>query len=163
MRTLLVLTLAVLVLGGPSWAQGQGQQRPQRPQLTAEQRQKLQEARDRFAREAIDLRAAVAKERLELRRLLRAENPNMAQVESQLRRLSEAEARLRMARIRFQQEVRQIVGPEQYARFRAMWREDFRERPHPRMRPLIRERIMRFRAPGPGLRMQPEPPDREGF
>ncbi|MCS7082696.1 MAG: periplasmic heavy metal sensor [Bacteroidota bacterium] len=112
---LIVASALVLAMHEPTWAQGTGQTPPL---LTAEQRQRVQEARDRFRREAIDLHAALQRERLELERLLRAENPDMARVEAQLRRISEAETRLRMARIRFGQELRQIVGPEQYQRLR---------------------------------------------
>ncbi len=84
--------------------------------LSDDQKSKLKELAFKTKKEMIDLRASVQKARLELKELVRSEDPNLREIKRQLDALAAAQADLRYKRIASMLEAREILTPEQRKR-----------------------------------------------
>lgn len=81
--------------------------------LTPEQQRKMADAHERMQRQGIQLEADLRIARLDMEKLMRAEQPDRAAIEAQVDRISGIEAALQKARIATQLEARSILTPEQ--------------------------------------------------
>lgn len=102
--------------------------------LTDDQKQRLADIRDRQMRRGIQARADLALERLDLRKLVRANPPSQSAIDAQIDRIARTRADLAKGRIAAMLEMRNVLTPAQ--------------------RKLLRERIGRMAGrgmrPGPG-------------
>jgi Spy/CpxP family protein refolding chaperone len=105
----------------------------QRLDLTDAQREKLRGIHDQAARRQIELRAKIATARLDLRKLMRADKPDLAAINAQIDRLAQWRAGAEKARVAAMLEARGVLTPDQ----RRMLREGPRMRG--RMRPGMKD------------------------
>jgi Spy/CpxP family protein refolding chaperone len=81
--------------------------------LTDAQKEKLGDLRERQLRKGIQARADLALARLDLRKLLRGERPNLTAVDAQIDRIARLRADLAKSRIATLLEMRSLLTPEQ--------------------------------------------------
>lgn len=86
--------------------------------LTREQRDRLADLRDKQARVAIRARADLATAGLDMRRLMRAENPDRAAINRQIDRMAQLRAEMAKARIAGMLDMRSVLTPEQREKLR---------------------------------------------
>ncbi len=86
--------------------------------LTKEQRDRLADLRDKQARAAIRARADLATAGLDLKRLLRAENPDRAAINRQIDRMAQLRAEMAKARVAGMLDMRAVLTPEQREKLR---------------------------------------------
>jgi len=99
--------------------------------LTAEQREKLVEIRDREQRKAIESRAQLETAGLDLRKLMRAESPSQTQINGQIDRIAKMRGDLQKSRVGAMIEARGLLTADQ----RAKLKEARTARPAPAPRP----------------------------
>lgn len=119
--------------------------------LTDEQRKKLQDINFNTEKAAITERAAMQVQRLELKRLMRAENPDRAAIDKKIQEISQARTALMKTRANELLDVRAVLTKEQ----RDKIRETIQRRPRP-----MRQQGMN----GPGMMrrgMNPPPGQRQ--
>ena len=115
-RLMLVVALSLLAVG---FSYGQDWDNPEilkRLNLDEEQTEKVREIFERTEKEIREARLEIDVLRAELRRLLFQEQVDMREVERMLRRSLEWELKERMAQIRRQVELRELLGDSKYAR-----------------------------------------------
>jgi len=88
--------------------------------LTAEQKQKLENLRDEFQAQNVDRRSSVQKAKLEVRRLLKQDVVDRDALMKAVEAEGAADLALRKARIEHLLKVRDIVGPENAERLREL-------------------------------------------
>jgi Spy/CpxP family protein refolding chaperone len=103
----------------------------ERLDLTADQREKLVEIRDREQRKAIESRAQLETAGLDLRKLMRAESPSQTQINGQIDRIARMRADLQKSRVGAMIEARGLLTADQ----RAKLKEARTARPAPAPRP----------------------------
>jgi Spy/CpxP family protein refolding chaperone len=101
-------------MGG--WGQGMGAGL----QLTDEQRDRMREIRDRQMRRGIEARADLALARLDLRKLMQADRPELTAIDAQIDRVARMRSDLAKSRVASMLEVRDVLTPEQFRRMRDM-------------------------------------------
>jgi len=87
--------------------------------LTDEQRQKLEDVRYRHQKKVIPMQSDLRLAALDLRHLMRAENPDARAIDAQIDRIASMRASVGKERVASMLEARAILTPEQ----RKMWRE----------------------------------------
>ena len=88
--------------------------------LSDAQRDKMADIRDRQQRKGIQARADIALAELDLRKLMRAENPDGRAIDAQIDRLAALRAGLHKARVAAMLERRAVLTPEQRKKLREM-------------------------------------------
>ena len=86
--------------------------------LTAEQRDKIADLHDRQARKVIGMRSEIRIAGLDLRKLLRAEQPNRVAIDGQIDKIAKLRADLRKAQVGTMLEIRAVLTPEQRKKLR---------------------------------------------
>jgi len=86
--------------------------------LTREQRDKLAELRERRQRAAIRGRADLETAGLDLRKLLRAENPDRAAIGRQIDRIAMMRAEMQKGRVNAMLDMRAVLTPDQREKMR---------------------------------------------
>ncbi len=86
--------------------------------LTADQRQKLEEVRDRQMRKAIRARADLQIAKLDLRALMRSESPDGRAIDAQIDKIAGLRASLRKSQVAAMLEARAVLTPEQPKQWR---------------------------------------------
>ncbi|MCF7824295.1 MAG: Spy/CpxP family protein refolding chaperone [Candidatus Marinimicrobia bacterium] len=86
--------------------------------LTADQEKQMQELRFDHDSRMIDLKAKLQAERLEMRKLMAADEPNEKKIYGQIEKISTAEVKIEKARIDHKLAVRKILTAEQLKIFR---------------------------------------------
>ncbi len=114
---------------GPHAFHGQGSESPramqghemmmERLKLTDEQKKKMEDIHYQHRRKAIATRAEIATARLDLGRLMRAEDPEERAIDTQIDRMGQLRTGLAKDRIAEMLEARALLTPEQ----RKTWRE----------------------------------------
>ena len=84
--------------------------------LSPDQQKRMADAHERLERQRIQTGADLRIAQLDLEKLMRAENPDRAQIEAQIDRIAGLEATMKKAHIATQLEVRSILTPEQVRR-----------------------------------------------
>jgi Spy/CpxP family protein refolding chaperone len=87
--------------------------------LTEAQRKKLADIRDQHAKTAINQRASVELAALELRKLMRADKPDVGAVERQIDKIASLRATLTKNRVTGMLEARALLTPEQLEKLRS--------------------------------------------
>lgn len=106
--------------GGPGMRGGAGMRRRLEDlDLTDAQRKKLAEIRDTHARTAINQRASVELASLDLRKLMRADKPDVGAIERQIDKVSSLRAALTKNRVTGMLEARALLTPEQLEKLRS--------------------------------------------
>lgn len=113
--------------------------------ISADQAAKFEAQRTAFAKAMIRNRADLQLKRLELAEILRAENPDRAQLDKKLRELEDSRFAARKASIDHRLALRALFPPEQRQKMQA----------------AVRQRLSRGAGPGV-FRPQPAPPKRPG-
>ncbi len=131
----------------------------ERLNLSKEQKSQIEKLRTDFQKQQIAQRAKIQTAAVELRQLLRAENPDKAAIEKKINELAQLRAQLSTARVNQMLNVRKILTPEQQQMIRDAVKErvrgHFMERQHrmrefgPRFRGRFEGRMGGF---GPGMR-----------
>ncbi len=85
--------------------------------LTAEQKEKLANLRLEFLEKTLELRTQVAKDRLEIQKLLLEESPNLARVYELVDETSSARAEIQKKAIEFGLEAKDVLTQEQLEKF----------------------------------------------
>jgi Spy/CpxP family protein refolding chaperone len=116
----------------------------ERLNLSKEQKSQIEKLRADFQKQQIAQRAKIQTAAVELRQLLRAENPDKAAIEKKINELAQLRAQLSTARVNQMLNVRKILTPEQ----QQMIREAVKER----VRGRFMERQHRMREFGPRFR-----------
>lgn len=116
----------------------------ERLKLSDDQKNQIEKLRTDFQKQQISQRAKVQTAAVELRQLLRAENPDKAAIEKKINEVSQLRAQLQTARVNHMLNVRKILTPEQ----QKMIREAVKERVQSR----FMERRHRMREFGPRFR-----------
>ena len=117
MKRLMLFVLMGLLAGGLTY--GQDWDIPEvleRLDLDEEEVEKIREIFERTEREIREARLEIDVLRAQLRKLLFEEQVNMREVERMLRQSLEWELKERMAQIRRQVELRELLGDAKYAR-----------------------------------------------
>ena len=105
---------------GPGMRGGFGMQRRiEDLDLTEAQRKKLAEIRDTHAKTAINQRASVELAALDLRKLMRADKPDVGAVERQIDKIASLRAALAKNRVSGMLEARALLTPEQLEKLRS--------------------------------------------
>jgi Spy/CpxP family protein refolding chaperone len=91
--------------------------------LTDEQREKILDLQTEARKEIIRKRAEVATLKVDLRALLRQDEPDMAEVEDLVRRIARIKGDIRAREIRLRLEIRKLLTPEQREELKEMRRE----------------------------------------
>ena len=115
-RVLLIVVLALLTVG---FSYGQDWDNPEfleRLGLNEEEAQRIREIFEETEREIRKARLEIDVLRAQLRKLLFEEQVNMREVERMLRQSLDWELKERMAQIRRQVELRELLGDAKYAR-----------------------------------------------
>ena len=81
--------------------------------LTATQKDRLEDVRDQHRRKAIAMRADLEVARLDMRKLMRADQPDRRAIEAQIDRTSAMRAELQKARMAALLDARAILTPQQ--------------------------------------------------
>ena len=81
--------------------------------LSENQKERIAEVRESHQRERIQTQADLRLARLELRKLMRAEDPNQDAIDDQIDRMSSIRAEMMKSRVDQRLEVREILTPEQ--------------------------------------------------
>jgi Spy/CpxP family protein refolding chaperone len=97
---------------------GMGMGAFERLDLTTEQRERIAEIREREAREAIESRAQLETAGLDLRKLMRDEDPDVGRINAQIDRISKMRAELQKSRVGAMLEARNVLTDEQRAKLR---------------------------------------------
>jgi len=109
-------------MGGPAARLGMRRamlaMRLARLDLSDAQRSRLATIRDRQQRKAIQARADLAIARLDLRALLRADNPQGGAIDAQIDRIARMRAELAKSRVAAMLEGRSVLTPEQREQLR---------------------------------------------
>jgi len=84
--------------------------------ITAEQRQKLEDIRFNIEKESIQRRAAIQVQRMELQRLVDADNPDRAAVDKKIQEAAQEEAALLRATINARLNAKAVLTAEQRAK-----------------------------------------------
>ena len=108
---------------GPRGMGGWGPGMAQALQLSDSQREKLRDIRERQMRRGIQARADLALARLDLRKLMRADRPELGAINGQIDRVARIRTELAKARVASMLEARALLTPEQRQKMR-----EFRER-----------------------------------
>lgn len=117
---LLLLPAAVSAEPGQGRRMGRGSGMGLRGvELTAEQRQKLDEIRVNLAKEIEPLRAEVKVKQVELEALWRAEKPDAKKVIAKVREISGVREKLAVVRANFRLAMHNLLTPEQRAKLAA--------------------------------------------
>ncbi|MGH2569310.1 MAG: Spy/CpxP family protein refolding chaperone [Bacteroidota bacterium] len=95
--------------------------------LSDDQRNQIEKLRTDFQKQQIPQRGKVETAQIELRELLRAENPDKAAIEKKINELAQLRAQLSVARVNQMFAVRNVLTPEQQKMIRDGMRERFRE------------------------------------
>lgn len=106
--------------------------------ITEEQRNKLEDIAFNARKAAIQARSNLEVYRLELTRLMRADNPDRSAIDKKLQEVAQAEAALRRSMINSFLDTRNVLTKEQ------------RDKVREGMQKLIRERTQRMQQRGPG-------------
>jgi Spy/CpxP family protein refolding chaperone len=132
--------------------------------LTEEQRKKIEDIAFNAEKSAIPQRAALQVQRLELRRLMRADNPDRPAIEKKIQEIAQAQTALSRTRINTMLDVRGVLTKEQ----RDKIRDRLSMQPGPQrnaqdMRPMMRQRMQGMHqgppaAPSPQPQQPPRPP-----
>lgn len=96
----------------------------ERLKLSDDQHNQIEKLRTEFQKQQIGQRAKVQTARVELRQLMRADNPDKAAIEKKINEVSQLGAQLQVTRVNRLLAVRKILTPEQ----QKMIREGVRER-----------------------------------
>ena len=86
--------------------------------LSENQRERIAEVRESHQRERIQSQADLKLARLELRKLMRAEDPDQDAIDDQIDRMSSIRAEMMKSRVGQRLEVREILTPEQLNQLR---------------------------------------------
>ena len=81
--------------------------------LTNDQQAQISKLRVQYEKDVIDLRASIAKARIDLRELLSAENYNRALVEKKMREISDLSVTLKLKRLDQWEAINKVLTPEQ--------------------------------------------------
>ncbi len=81
--------------------------------LTNEQQAQISKLRVQYEKDVIDLRASIAKARIDLRELLSAENYNRALIEKKMREISDLSLTLKLKRLDQWEGINKVLTPEQ--------------------------------------------------
>jgi Spy/CpxP family protein refolding chaperone len=103
--------------GGPGMGEGRGMMAQLK--LTDDQVKKIAEIRDRHERSSIKLRADLETARLDMRKLISADEPDRKAIEMQIDRSSQIRASLAKERMAGMLDMRTVLTPEQ----RKQWRD----------------------------------------
>lgn len=106
--------------GGPGMADGKGMM--EQLKLTDDQMKKIEEIRDRHQRNAIKMRADLETARLDMRKLMQADEPDRKAIESQIDRSSQIRANLAKERMAGLLDTRAVLTPEQRKQWKDMHR-----------------------------------------
>jgi Spy/CpxP family protein refolding chaperone len=106
--------------GGPGMADGKGMM--EQLKLTDDQIKKIAEIRDRHERNAIKMRADLETARLDMKKLLQADEPDRKAIETQIDRSSQLRANLAKERMAGMLDMRAVLTPEQRKQWRDMHR-----------------------------------------
>jgi Spy/CpxP family protein refolding chaperone len=116
----------------------------ERLNLSKEQKSQIEKLRADFQKQQIAQRAKVQTAAVELRQLLRAEDPDKAAIEKKINELAQLRAQLQTARVNHLLNVRKILTPEQ--------QKMIRDAVEKRVRGHFMERQHRMREFGPRFR-----------
>lgn len=116
----------------------------ERLNLSDEQKNQIEKLRTDFQKQQIGQRAKVQTAAVELRQLLRAENPDKAAIEKKINEMAQLRAQLQISRVHQMLNVRKVLTPEQ----QKMVREAVKER----VKGHMMERRHRMREFGPRFR-----------
>ena len=99
----------------PGAGRGAGRAQELRAKLnvTQDQKTRLADIRDRQAREAIPIQGDLRLAHLDMRRLMRADKPDLRAIEAQIDKISGLRARLQKARVASRLEARALLTPAQ--------------------------------------------------
>jgi Spy/CpxP family protein refolding chaperone len=152
-----ILTLVVLPLFVASVALSQ--ERPRRPEgamvgprllerlnLNNDQKSQIEKLRAEFQKQQIAQRAKVQTARVELRQVLRAENPDKSAIEKKINEVAQLNAQLQTARVNHLLNVRKVLTPEQQKMIREAVRERVKKGFFQRRLQMMREFGPRFRG-----------------
>lgn len=121
-----------------------GQRLMERLNLSDDQKNHIEKLRTDFQKQQIGQRAKVQTAAVELRQLLRAENPDKAAIEKKINEVSQLRAQLQTARVHHMLNVRKVLTPEQ--------QKMVREAVKGRVKGRLMERRQRMRELGPRFR-----------
>jgi Spy/CpxP family protein refolding chaperone len=133
MSTVQSLIVAILVSATSLLAQEQPMKRPEgqpggpmaeRMKLSDDQRNQIQKIRTDFQKQQISQRSKLETSRLELRELMRADNPDKAAIEKKINEVSQLGAQSRIGSFNQMLAIRKVLTPEQ----QKMMREGMRMR-----------------------------------
>jgi Spy/CpxP family protein refolding chaperone len=110
--------------------------------LSPEQQQRVRDIRRRYAQQLLDMRQSVEERRDALREAIYGETLDPQRVEQLLREFLERQAALVRLETQLELEFRQVLTPEQLAKFRQIQSEELAIR---RMRRELRQREERLR------------------
>lgn len=99
---------------GPGVGRGPGgEELRARLNLSDDQRKRLADIRDRQAREAIPIQGDLRLAQLDMRKLIRADKPDLRAIEAQIDKVSALRARLEKSRVAHRLEARAVLTPAQ--------------------------------------------------
>lgn len=132
----------------------------ERLNLSDDQKNQIEKLRTDFQKQQIAQRAKVQTAAVELRQLLRAENPDKAAIEKKIQEVAQLRAQLQTARVNHMLNVRKVLTPEQQKMVREAVKERARGWFMERRQRMMREFGPRFRGRfegrmdgfGPGMR-----------
>ncbi len=122
--------------------------------ITDEQRKKLEDIGFNGEKSTIQDRANLEVRRLELRRLMQADNPDRAAIEKKLQEVGQAQTALERARVNSMLDVRAVLTKEQQDKLREIARQRMAAR---RPRPMNQPGMMRPGMMRPGMNNAPAP------
>lgn len=123
-RLILSLLISLLALSGMSTAQpGRRGDGRERLKLSEAQEKQMKEIRAKTQTALIDLRATVAKKRIELRGIMDNDMPDRAAAERLMKDISDAQLRMKMQLLDTDLNVRKLLTPEQREIYKDLKRE----------------------------------------
>ncbi len=88
--------------------------------LSQDQVEKLQKVFDDMQMQTIDIKADIAKLTLQMKQMMRSENPDEKAVDQLIQQISDKRAEMQTARVKAMLQVRKILSKEQFEKFQAM-------------------------------------------
>lgn len=137
MKSIVAAALAALLCSQPALAQpgpaGTGQGRGARGEgpravmaklnLDDVQKEKIEKLRTEMQRKNIETQSKIRLARIDMRELMRAENPSRSAIEKKMRAVSDLELDLKLVRLDHMLAVREVLTPEQ----RKIWKDEMRD------------------------------------
>lgn len=121
MRNNLIIVMLILIGGliaqPGGFGPGMGLSWNDELNLTTDQIKQIEQFRNEFLKEQIDLRAAMQKMRIDLQELLRADDPDQKAINSLLDEIQDKELTMNKLRVAHHLQVRELLTDEQKALF----------------------------------------------